>query len=98
MYTRSFLRGTRFARYNNDYRVFARSYAEAYCHLTFLAKILFRNHGLNLQPQKTEILEACAFRDRWLPSPEEREFISLQERFRGPVNQLDLSSEYEKTE
>ena len=87
-------RGIPFIRYNDDYRFFANSYAEAYRHLALLADTLFRTHGLNLQPQKTEILEAEVFRQRYLPGPEEREFTSLQEKFRELVSELGLANEY----
>jgi len=89
-------RGIAFLRYNDDYRIFARSYAEAYRHLTFLADFLYRAHGLSLHPHKTDIVDADVFRQRWLPGPEERELTSLQQRFRQFVDDLGLSSEYEQ--
>lgn len=88
-------RGIRFIRFNDDYRIFTESYAEAYRHLAFLADVLYRNHGLTLQPQKTDILEEDVFRERHLPSPEDREFDSLQEKFRELVRELDLAEEYD---
>ena len=86
----------RFIRFNDDYRIFARSYAEAYRHITFLAEILFRNHGLTLQPQKTDILKKEVFAHRYLPTPESLELDSLQERFDRLISALKLADRYEK--
>ena len=47
-------KGITFIRYNDDYRMFASSHSEAYRHLAFLADVLYKNHGLTLQPQKTK--------------------------------------------
>ena len=87
--------GVRFVRYNDDYRIFAKSHAEGYRHLAFLADILFRNHGLTLQPQKTLVLPKLEFSDRFLPDPEDREIDSLRERFEQLVADLDLADRYE---
>lgn len=85
----------RFIRYNDDYRIFARSPAEGYRHLAFLADVLFRNHGLTLQPQKTLVLPKEEFSNRFLPSPEDREIDSLRERFEQLVSDLELVDRYE---
>src|SRR5207245_5794636 len=73
--------GVNFLRFNDDYRIFASSHAEAYRHIAFLADILFRNHGLSLQPQKTAVLTVDDFKTRVLKTHEERELDSMQDRF-----------------
>ncbi|MBD2494347.1 RNA-directed DNA polymerase [Nostoc sp. FACHB-280] len=88
----------RFIRFNDDYRIFAKDYAEAYRHLAFLADILFRNHGLTLQPQKTNILSKEIFKKRYLASPEDREVHSLEIRFDRLISVLGLGSRYERIE
>lgn len=84
-----------FIRYNDDYRIFARSYAEAYRHIAFLADILFRNHGLTLQPQKTDILDKNVFIRRFLSTPEDLEFTALRTSFERLITELGLSDRYE---
>jgi len=88
-------KGITFVRFNDDYRIFATSYSEAYRHLAFLADILYRNHGLTLQPQKTFILESDVYYSRYITSPEERELDSLRERFDQLISDLGLDSWYE---
>lgn len=86
----------RFIRFNDDYRIFAQSYAEAYRHLAFLADVLFRNHGLTLQLQKTNILDKNLFINRFLSSPEDRELDSLKVGFKRLITELGLSDPYER--
>jgi hypothetical protein len=85
----------RFVRFNDDYRMFANSYGEAYRHLAVLADVLFRNHGLTLQPQKTFILPTVEFVERYVRSYEEREVHSLRQEFDHIVNELGLGNPYE---
>jgi hypothetical protein len=84
-----------FVRFNDDYRLFADNYTEAYRALAFLANFLFRNHGLTLQPQKTMVLSSGDFQDRFLPSPEDRELASLEQRFHDLVDDLGLADPYQ---
>lgn len=88
--------GVNFIRYNDDYRIFARNHAEAYRALAFLAEVLYRNHGLTLQPQKTHVLTAKEFRTRYLSTPEEREIDSLYDKFQQLIRDLGLSNPYEE--
>ncbi len=90
--------GIDFVRYNDDYRLFASSYTEAYRYVAFLADILFRNHGLSLQPQKTSILPVDQFRLRFLTTPLDREINSLHDRFEELADDLGLSNWYEPIE
>ncbi|MBW2738665.1 MAG: RNA-directed DNA polymerase [Deltaproteobacteria bacterium] len=87
--------GISFVRFNDDYRFFAQSHSEAYRNLAFLAEILFRNHGLTLQQQKTLVLTAEEFRDRFLTTPLDRELDSLHDRFDALVAELELEDPYE---
>jgi hypothetical protein len=88
--------GALFVRYNDDYRIFSRSHAEAYRRLAFLADVLYRNHGLTLQLQKTSVLTVTEFKERFQTSPVDRELDSLYERFQKLMNDLGLTNWYEE--
>ncbi len=88
--------GIEYVRYNDDYRIFAKSYTEAYRHIAFLADVLYRNHGLALQPQKTDIFTEEKFRQRFLITPAEREINSLHERFENLIGELGINDWYEE--
>jgi len=88
--------GVDFIRFNDDYRIFASSEAESYKHIAFLAEILFRNHGLSLQPQKTGIYTADSFIRNFLSTPLDREMDSLHERFQQLIEDLGLENWYEE--
>lgn len=90
--------GIDFVRFNDDYRIFAASYESAYRSITFLAETLYRNHGLNLQPQKTEVLTTAHFRERFLVTPLDRELDSLHARFEALAAELGLNDWYEPIE
>jgi hypothetical protein len=88
--------GVEFVRFNDDYRILARSHAEAYRRLAFLADVLYRNHGLALQPQKTTVVSRDDYFTRSQESPEERELDSLYAKFQQLIEDLGLSSWYEE--
>jgi hypothetical protein len=88
-------KGLTFTRYNDDYRIFASTHSEAYRQLGFLADVLYKNHGLTLQPQKTRILTRSVFRKRFGSSPEQREFDSMVDKFEQLIEELELSDSYE---
>lgn len=88
--------GIHFIRYNDDYRLFARSHPEAYRLLAILATILYQNHGLTLQPQKTTIVNIEEFRKRFLPTPEDREIDALEGKFKELTRELGLDNPYEE--
>ncbi len=90
--------GINFIRFNDDYRIFTKNHAEGYRALAFLAEVLYRNHGLSLQPQKTHVLSVKDFRRRYLSSPEEREIDSLYEKFQELIDELGLSNSYQQIE
>jgi len=88
--------GIEYLRYNDDYRIFATSYTESYRHIAFLADILYRNHGLSLQPQKTDIFTEERFREKFLVIPAEREINSLHNQFENIIDQLGVEDWYEQ--
>ncbi|MBG1261369.1 RNA-directed DNA polymerase [Nostoc commune] len=88
--------GVKFVRFNDDYRIFARNHTEAYRHIAFLADVLYRNHGLTLQPQKTTILSKKDFENRYLSTPEDREIDSLRETFDVLLKKIGLTNRYEE--
>lgn len=88
--------GIDFVRFNDDYRIFASSQVEAYQHIAFLAETLFRNHGLSLQQQKTEVLPVNDFRNKYLATPLDREMDSLHEKFHELIEELGMESWYEE--
>jgi hypothetical protein len=54
--------GIRFARFSDDYHLFAGTREDAYRHLIFLSEKLFDNQGLSLQKAKTRIMTSSEFR------------------------------------
>lgn len=90
--------GIDFVRFNDDYRIFGDTYERCYRAITFLAETLYRNHGLTLQPQKTEVLSADHFSARFLVTPLDRELDSLHARFEGLAAELGLHDWYEPIE
>ncbi|MXY64670.1 reverse transcriptase [Candidatus Poribacteria bacterium] len=90
--------GVDFVRFNDDYRIFVNSISEAYQSIVILAEFLFRNHGLSLQPQKTNILTIDKFQADFLATPLDREVNSLYQRFEELVNELGLNSWYDLIE
>ncbi|MFH0303413.1 RNA-directed DNA polymerase, partial [Bradyrhizobium sp. 31Argb] len=59
--------GIKFARFADDYHLFAGSREDAYRHLIFLSEKLFDNQGLSLQKSKTRIMTSGEFRATDLP-------------------------------
>jgi hypothetical protein len=88
--------GIDYIRYSDDYRIFCASYSEAFRQLALLAQILYENHGLTLQPQKTAIYTASNFSRVFVSSPEDKELDELRERFAALLAELGLSDPYEE--
>lgn len=88
--------GFTFVRFNDDYRLFAKTKSEAYRMLTLLADHLYTNHGLSLQPQKTAIVDIEEFARRYLPSPEDRELESFRHTLHDLIEQLGLDTDYDQ--
>jgi hypothetical protein len=87
-----------FCRFNDDYRIFATSQAEAYKHIVFLAGILYSNLGLSLQTEKTTVLSRRQFVEKYLESPVDRELNSLHDRFKEILELLGMDESYEPIE
>jgi hypothetical protein len=85
---------SRFKRFNDDFRFFCTSYTDAYRQLAFLAEVVFKNHGLTLQGQKTAILTRDDFIRRYLTTFEERATLRLGEQFGELIDSLNLSDPY----
>lgn len=90
--------GIDFVRFNDDYRIFGDTHGRVYQAIAFLAETLYRNHGLNLQQQKTEIYTTTQFRAQFLVTPLDRELNSLHTRFEELSAQLGLNDWYEPIE
>jgi Reverse transcriptase (RNA-dependent DNA polymerase) len=88
--------GMTYIRYSDDYRIFCKSYSEAFRQLAILAQVLYDIHGLTLQPQKTSIYTVESFRRYFLSSPEDKELDELRERFATVLDELGLSDPYEQ--
>jgi len=84
-----------FVRFNDDYRIFANNETEAFHHLIKLADLLYKIHGLTLQPQKTRIYTITNFEEKFLHSPDDKELDSLHEKFYEFISQLGFDSIYE---
>jgi hypothetical protein len=90
--------GIQFVRFNDDYRIFTPSYAEAYRDLSFLAEMLYRMHGLTLQQQKTTIVPSEEFSQRFLDAPIDREVNSLNQRFNELLLELGFEDVYQSVD
>lgn len=86
--------GINYVRYSDDYRIFCTSHSEAFRQLATLAQVLYENHGLTLQPQKTDIYTAQNFLRVFVSSPEDKELDELRERFASLLDELGLSDPY----
>lgn len=83
-----------YLRYSDDFRLFASSEAEAYRHLTLLARVLIKNHGLTLQQNKTKIVSIDVFRSVYLKENEKRELETLSERFYELLKKMGIEDPY----
>ena len=87
-----------FTRYIDDFRIFCKSKKDAYIALATLADILWKNHGLTLAGQKTQILPVEEFERRYFRSGREAELERLSEAFLCISEQLGLDTLYEEIE
>jgi hypothetical protein len=85
-----------YVRYSDDYRIFCTSYSQAFRQLAMLAQVLYENHGLTLQPQKTAIYTAESFQRVFLSSPQDKELDELRQRFATLLDELGISDPYEE--
>lgn len=68
-----------FARFADDYHLFAQSREDAYQHLVFLSEKLFDNQGLSLQKSKTRIMTSAEFRATSPLKNREADFVPEKE-------------------
>jgi hypothetical protein len=87
--------GINYIRYSDDYRIFCASHSEGFRALAVLAQVLYENHGLTLQPQKTTIYSATNFQRVFLSSPEDKELDELREQFATLLGELGMSDPYQ---
>lgn len=83
-----------FVRFNDDFRIFAKTYQEAYKSLSLLAEILFQNHGLTLQQQKTDIITSGEFRAGFLHTPSSQAISSLSDKFYSLLSDIGIDDPY----
>lgn len=74
-----------YCRWNDDFRIFANSYDEAYEYLYKLSNYLFQNHNLTLQKSKTDILPTDEFINQYIFPEERKQILTLRD---------ELSDEY----
>lgn len=79
-----------FCRYADDYRIYARSRAEAFQALAYLSELLLRHDGLTLQRQKTRVLASKDF----LRSP----IFAVEETGEGEESDENKASPHEREE
>ena len=91
-------KGVQFVRYNDDYRIFGEDYSQAFRDVAFLGEVLYKNHGLTLQTQKTTVVTRAEFERRFLPGPEERELDSLTLKFNHLCEELGIADWYSDIE
>ena len=84
-----------FARYVDDFRIFCNGRKDAYIALATLADILWKNHGLTLAAQKTQILPVEVFEQRYHRSGREAELERLSNLFDDLLDLLGLDNWYE---
>lgn len=87
--------GVQFIRFNDDYRIFVENHTEGYRTLALLADVLYRQHGLTLQQQKTQILSSSEFQNQFLSTPLDRELDSLHSKFDDFMTMLGTDNPYE---
>lgn len=85
-----------FCRYIDDFRIFCKDKREAHKRLAFLANILFENHGLTLQQNKTKIIGVDFFEERYLRTEDKRVLDNLSRRFHKIIRKLGITDPYEE--
>lgn len=87
--------GAVYVRYNDDFRIFCPSVREAHEKLALLARILFENHGLTLQQNKTRIVDSDTFIMRYVDSPRTRTIDAVTHRFWELLEEVGLDDPYD---
>jgi retron-type reverse transcriptase len=84
----------KYCRYSDDFRIFCRDQRQAYEALSYLARVLFENHGLTLQQNKTRILDADDFVQLNKQDEVEKERQSLADRFIEILQEVGVNDWY----
>ena len=74
--------GVEYCRWNDDFRIFADSYDEAYEHLYKLSNYLRENSNLSLQSSKTDIITGYDFIEQYIHSEAREPILRNRERYR----------------
>ena len=90
--------GSIHCRYVDDFRIFCESEKEAYEKLTLLANLLYENHALTLQQNKTKIVPKGLFKKIYLKSESKLELNSLSEKLRQILSDMGIEDPYEVIE
>ena len=90
--------GIMFVRHMDDYRLFADSPVRGYEQLTILANALFKNHGLTLQQEKTSIIPADDFLQKYCRTGESEELESLSDKFNQLLERIGMDDPYGQIE
>ena len=90
--------GLTFVRYADDFRIFCKTRRDAYRALVTLAEVLWKNHGLTLVGQKTDILPVDLFKQQYFRSGKDAELERLSESFADILDVLGLDNWYEEIE
>ncbi len=81
-------------RFVDDFRVFCTTRSDAQCALASLADFLWKNHGLTLSEQKTEILTTKEFAEKYLRTERDDELFALYASFEVILTQLGIEDWY----
>jgi hypothetical protein len=84
-----------FCRYADDYRFFCDSEAQAHRALEELASCLFDEHGLTIQPDKTDIVPSKEYLDKFDFSHQRKELESLTVKFRQLLEEAGVEDDYD---
>ena len=90
--------GLTFVRYADDFRIFCKTRKDAYKALVTLAEVLWKNHGLTLVGQKTDIMPVEVFKQRYFRSGKKIELERLSKSFADILDILGLDNWYEDIE
>ena len=87
-----------FARFVDDYRLFGESDVDAYRKLVRLADVLYKNHGLTLQQEKTKIEPVEKFLESSASTPEHMALENAASVFAKILSEMGITDPYEAIE
>lgn len=74
------IKGIKFCRWYDDFRIFVEDFKEGYQVLTFLAQKLYENHNFTLQSSKTYVMPIDRFIDEFIFPEQRREIARIDEK------------------